>query len=109
VGFTPRDEESEVAAGQRRKLTSDFRNEAVKLALETGRPIAEVARGIGVARGDAGELVNLWRTVHTGEEPELGVSERAELAQLRHGTRRIGGSGSPCKLPRPSSPAEQHR
>ena len=84
MGFTPREEESEVAAGQqRRKFTPEFRNEAVRLVLDTGRPIAEVARDIGVVEGTLGNWVNLWRTAHAGEEPKLSVSERAELAQLR--------------------------
>ena len=83
MGFAPRDEESEVAAGQRRKFTPEFRIEAVRLVLDTGRPVAEVARDIGVVEGTLGNWVNLWRTAHAGEEPELGVSERAELAQLR--------------------------
>ena len=27
--------------------------------------------------------LNLWRSEHAGEEPPLGIGERAELAQLR--------------------------
>ena len=39
-----------MAAGQqRRKFTPEFREAAVKLVLETGRPIAVVARDIGSA------------------------------------------------------------
>ena len=84
MGVMPRDEESEVATGQqRRKFTPEFRDEAVRLVLDTGRPVAEVARDIGVVEGTLGNWVNLWRTAHAGEEPGLSVSERAELAQLR--------------------------
>lgn len=73
-----------MAAGQqRRKFTPEFREEAVKLVLETGRPIAVVARDIGVVEGTLGNWVNLWRLEHVDEERELTVSERAELAQLR--------------------------
>ena len=73
-----------MAAGQqRRKFTPEFRNEAVRLVIDSGRPIAEVARDIGVVEGTLGNWVNLWRVEHAGEEPELGISERAELAQLR--------------------------
>jgi len=51
VGVTARDEESEVAAGQRRKFTPEFRHEAVRLVLDTGRPVAQVAHDIGVVEG----------------------------------------------------------
>ena len=83
MGFTARDQESEVAASQRRKFTPEFRAEAVRLVLDTGRPIAQVARDIGVLEGTLGNWVNLHRAEHVGDEPELGISERAELAQLR--------------------------
>ena len=84
MGFTARDQESEVAASQRRKFTPEFRAEAaVRLVLDSGRPIAQVARDIGVVEGTLGNWVNLHRAEHVGEEPELGISERAELAQLR--------------------------
>ena len=72
-----------MAASQRRKFTPEFRNEAVRLVLDTGRPIAQVARDIGVLEGTLGNWVGLYRAEHVGEEPELSISERAELAQLR--------------------------
>ena len=50
---------------------------------DSGRPIAEVARDIGVDEGTSGNWVNLCRSGHAGEEPPLGISERAELAQSR--------------------------
>jgi len=72
-----------VAVRERRKLTPELRTEAVRLVLDTGRPIAQVARDIGVVEGTLGNWVNLHRAEHVGEEPELSISERAELAQLR--------------------------
>ena len=68
---------------QRRKFTPEFKDEAVRLVNESGRTVAEVARDIGVHEGTLGNWVNLWRSNHAGEEPPLGISERAELAQLR--------------------------
>ena len=35
---------------RRRKYTPEFKDEAAKLVIETSRPIAEVAREIGVTR-----------------------------------------------------------
>ena len=55
----------------------------MRRVLDTGRPIAQVARDIGVVEGTLGNWVKLWRVEHAGEEPELSISERAELAQLR--------------------------
>lgn len=55
----------------------------MRLVGESGRPVAQVARDIGVNEGTLGNWVNLWRAEHAGAEPALGVSERAELARLR--------------------------
>lgn len=71
------------AGQQRRRFTPEFKNEAVRLVIDSGRPIAQVARDIGVVEGTLGNWVNTWRAEHVGEEPALSISERAELAQLR--------------------------
>ena len=71
------------AKQQRRKYTPEFKAEAIKLVIDSGRGVAEVARDIGVNEGTLGNWVNTWRSEHAGEEPELSISERAELAQLR--------------------------
>ena len=71
------------AKQQRRKFTPEFKDEAIKLVIDTDRPVAEVARDIGVNEGTLGNWVNVWRSEHAGEEPALGITERAELAQLR--------------------------
>ena len=93
-----------MAAGQRRKFTPEFKNEVVRLVLDTGRPVAEVARDIGVVEGTLGNWVNLWRTAQgAGEEPELNVSERAELAQLRRDNQTLRMEREFRKKPRPSS------
>jgi len=71
------------ARQQRRKYTPEFKDEAVRLVNDSGRPIAEVARDIGVNEGTLGNWVTVWRSEHAGEDPPLGISERAELAQLQ--------------------------
>jgi transposase len=40
----------------RRKFDLDFREGAVRLVRETGKPIAQAARDLGDQRGHAGEL-----------------------------------------------------
>ena len=39
---------------QRRKFSPQFKAEAVQMVIETGRPIADVARGRGVNLGTLG-------------------------------------------------------
>lgn len=90
MGLTVRGEEPHVGAKQaRRKFTPEFKTEAIKLVNESGRPIAEIARDIGVNEGTLGNWVNLWRQQHPDAEPELGIIERAELAELRRENQRL--------------------
>ena len=42
---------------QRRKFSPEFRSEAAKLVVETGRPIAHVAEELGVSSGLLGKWV----------------------------------------------------
>ena len=42
---------------RRRKFTHEFKDEAVKMVIETSRPIAEVARDIHVNEGTLGNWV----------------------------------------------------
>jgi len=56
---------------KRRKFTPEFKSEAVRLVVDTSRPIAEVAREIGVHEGTLGNWVNKYRVEHAGDEPPL--------------------------------------
>ena len=66
----------------RRQFTAEFREGAVRIVRETGRPIAQVARELGI---NAGTLGNWVAKDHTGrgDRPQLSEDERAELARLR--------------------------
>lgn len=66
----------------RRKFSPQYREEAVKLVVERSRPIAEVARELGLVEGTLGNWVNIYRKEHAGEEPALSISERARLREL---------------------------
>jgi len=65
-------------AETRRKFDADFREGAVRLVRETGKPIAQVARDLGVNEGTLGNWVNKYRVEHADEEPPLSVSDRAQ-------------------------------
>ena len=67
----------------RRKFDQDFREGAVRLVRETGKPIAQVARDLGVNEGTLGNWVNADRRRREGGDGQLSEDERAELARLR--------------------------
>ena len=54
---------------RRRKFGPEFNEEAVKMVIDSPRPIAEVAREIPVNEGTLGNWVNRYRTKHAGQEP----------------------------------------
>ncbi len=67
----------------RRKFDKDFREGAVRLVRETGKPIAQVARDLGINEGTLGNWVNADRRRRGEGDGALGEDERAELARLR--------------------------
>src|SRR5436305_4982888 len=56
------------------------------MVIETSRPIARVAKELGINEGTLGNWVNAYRREHAGEEPPLTVSERARLRELERET-----------------------
>ena len=66
-----------------RKFDDDFKQGAVRLVFETGKPIAQVARDLGVNDGTLGNWVAAARRARDGGAGPLGEDERAELARLR--------------------------
>jgi transposase-like protein len=78
-----------VSKQHRKQYTREFRDEAVKMVIESSRPIAHVARDMGLNEGTLGNWVNLYRKEHGEEEPELTVSERARLRELEAENREL--------------------
>ena len=70
-------------ATTRRKYTAEYREHAIELVRETDRPIAEIARDLGMNEGTLANWVNKARQDESEEETPLSSSERAELEQLR--------------------------
>jgi transposase-like protein len=71
------------------KYSPEFREEAVKMVIETSRPIVEVARENGINEGTLGNWVNRYRKEHAGDEPELELSERARLREVERELRDV--------------------
>ena len=65
-----------------RKFDEDFKQGAVALVLETGKPIAQVARDLGINEGTLGNWCARERRSHR-KDRSLDVDERAELERLR--------------------------
>ena len=73
----------------RRKYTDSFKAEAVDLVVTSVRPVAEIARDLGINEGTLGNWVNLARKRGELAEKPVTIDERAELAELRDENRRL--------------------
>src|SRR3954449_9711003 len=67
----------------RKRYDREFRGGAVRIVEETGKPIAQVARDLGVNEGTLGNWVAVARRQRDGDGGPLTEDERAELARLR--------------------------
>jgi transposase len=70
-------------AETRRKFDEDFKRGAVQLVFETGKPIAQVARDLGVHEGTLGNWCATERRKREGGSSALTEGERSELVRLR--------------------------
>jgi transposase len=70
--------------GRPSKYTPEFRRDAVAMVLDehAPRPIADVARSLGVNEGTLGNWVAKERA-ERGQPAELTLDERSELTELR--------------------------
>ena len=67
----------------RGKLDQDFKEGAVRLVRETGKPIAQVARDLGIVPGTLENWVAKDRRAREGGDGRLSEDERAEPVRLR--------------------------
>ncbi|WP_030689568.1 transposase [Streptomyces sp. NRRL B-1347] len=71
-------------AEKRRKYDAEFREGAVRIVLETGKPSAEVARDLGVHEGTLQTWVHRARSRADAQAAGgLDETEREELRRLR--------------------------
>ena len=69
----------------KKSFSPEFKDEAVKMVIETSRPIARVAKELGINEGTLGNWVGIYRREHVNiQAPGLGVA-------VRDGRLRFGG------------------
>jgi transposase len=67
----------------RRKFDQDFKEGAVRLVRETGKPVAQLAKDLGINEGTLGNWVNAGKRRRSDGNGALTEDERAELTRLR--------------------------
>lgn len=73
----------------RRKFTPEFKAEAVELLISSGKPIAEIARDLGIGDGTLGNWVKAAKKRGELKEKPLEIDERARLKELEDENRRL--------------------
>ena len=73
----------------RRRYTQEYKAEAVELVINSGRPIAEVARNLGINEGTLGNWLNKAKRDGNVAEKSLSVSERAEFEETKKQLQRV--------------------
>jgi transposase len=76
-------------ARERSAYTPEFKDEAVRLAIDSGRPIAQVARELRIHDGTLGNWVAKYRDANPVSESPLSISDRARLAELERENRQL--------------------
>ena len=72
---------------QKRVFTPEYRAEAVQLVLAADKPIAEIARDLGIGESTLGNWVAKAKRDGVVQVKPLDVNERAELKRLREENR----------------------
>jgi transposase len=76
-------------ARAKKPFSPAYRDEAVKMVTDSSRPIAQVARELGINEGTLGNWVSVYRREHPVAEAPLSFSERARLRELEAENREL--------------------
>jgi transposase len=74
---------------KRRAFTPEYKDEAARMVVESSRPVAQVARELGLNEQTLRNWVNAYREAHADDEPPLSMSERARLRALEKEVREL--------------------
>ena len=72
-----------IVSSSRKKYTPEYRQEAARLVIESGRPIAHVAKELGVVEGLLGQWVKLERERQGSDDGHSDADIRSEKGRLR--------------------------
>jgi len=73
----------------RRQFTAEVKRDAVQLVRTSGRPIAEIARELGIYDSTLGNWVRQDR-INRGEQDGLSSDDRARLRELEREKTKLG-------------------
>jgi transposase len=74
---------------RRRQFSPQFKAEAVQMVISTGKPVAEVARDLGINDQTLGNWVHAWRREHPEPDQPLSPVERARVKELEDEVARL--------------------
>ena len=75
--------------GESRKFSPEFKDDSVRLVIDGPRPIAQVARELGINERTLGNWVNIYREEHAADEAALDLSERSRLREAEREFREL--------------------
>jgi transposase len=73
----------------RKKYTQQYRDEAVELVISSGRPMAEIARDLGINEGTLGSWATRAKESGKVTEKPFAAHERARLRELEEENRQL--------------------
>lgn len=73
----------------RKKYTQEYKAEAVELVISSGRPVAEIARDLGLHEGTLGNWVNAAKRSGSIKEKPLTIDERVRMKELEEENRKL--------------------
>jgi transposase len=89
AGFGRRPGETDRSEDRNRAPGRPYKAEAVDLVPGSGRPVAEIARDLGIHEATLGNWVNLAKKNGTIADKPVTVDERARLRELEDEVRKL--------------------
>ncbi|WP_081982091.1 transposase [Streptacidiphilus albus] len=74
---------------KRKKYAPEYKAEAVELVVSSGRPVAEIARDLGLNEGTLGSWVNAAKRNGSIKDKLLTIDERVHMKELEEENRKL--------------------